>query len=64
MSEFLIVAFATDGKLDLGVSVTRQEQQAEVHCIALARGRREDVRKVDGVCAGIHQGFMRIRRPC
>lgn len=43
MGEFLIVAFATAGKLDLGISVTRQEQQAEVYSIALARSRRQDV---------------------
>ena len=58
MSEFLIVAFETAGKLDLGISITCQTQPTKVYSAAFARGRREDVRKVDGICAGIHQGSV------
>jgi hypothetical protein len=63
MSEFLIVAFATAGKMDLGVPVTCQSQSTKVYRAAPAGGWRKDVREVNGVCAGIHQGSMRIRRP-
>jgi hypothetical protein len=60
---FYFAAFAIAGKLDLGIFVTCQTQSTEVYRAAPARGRRKDVRKVDGVCAGIYQGPVRIHRP-
>lgn len=62
-SAFLIVAFETARKLDLRVPVTCQSQPTEIHRATPAGGWRKDVREVDGVCAGIHQGSVRIRRP-
>lgn len=60
---FYLAAFAIVGKLDIGVSLARENNSAEVHCITPARGWRENVREVNGACARIHQGSVRVGRP-
>lgn len=58
--KFQFAAFAIARKLDLGILVTCQSNQTEVYSASLTRSRWEDLREVDGICAGIHQGSMRI----
>lgn len=48
--------------LDPGISQQCGQPEAGLYCAALARGRRQDVRKVHGVRAGVHQESVRIGR--
>lgn len=59
---FIFAAFTTVESMDWWIFESCHQAQAIIHCPAFARGGRQNVRKINGICTGIYKDTMRISR--